>query len=39
MAQNFKIQNVPAEIVSKIEFLDFGVYLFFGSYDLDFIKT
>jgi len=39
MIQNFKIQTVFIEIVSKIEFLEFVVYLVFDSCNLVIIKS
>jgi hypothetical protein len=39
MIQKFKIQNVLIEIVSKIEFLGFVIYLVFDSCNLLIIKS
>ena len=39
MIQYFKFQNVPTEIVSKIEFLGFVVYLGFDICNLVIIKN
>jgi hypothetical protein len=39
MIQNFKIQNVLFEVVSKIEFLGFVVYLVFDTCNLVIIKN